>query len=143
MTTQVQEDPKLAGVRDMLADYEAMQRERDELKEQLESLTQENKALKDDVKDLAVFKPLLEPVPIHLFRIELKDANLMRAFLGRLISLYDRRFKPYSDDADSRRRARQMMGTVIMAMMRYFTDKSSNSKWNDLVARYLSMPEGR
>lgn len=143
MGTQVQENPKVAGVRDMLADYDAMERERDELKENNELLKQENAILKDDVKDLAIFKPYLEPVPMHLFKIELKDANLMRLFLARLTKLYGRKFKPASSDVDSRRRARQKMATVMMAMMRYFTDMSSNSKWNDLVTRYLSMPEGR
>jgi hypothetical protein len=143
MTTQVQENPKIAGVRDMLADYDAMERANAEKDERIELLEQENAILKEDVKDLAIFKPLLDPVPINLFNIQVKDANLMRMFLARLVNLYGRKFKPDSNDTDSVRRARQMMGTVTMAMMRYFTDMSSNSKWNDLVARYLSMPEGR
>jgi hypothetical protein len=143
MTTQIKENADVASMRNVLTEYENMTRETDELKERIELLEQENAILKDDVKDLAVFKPLLDPVPINLFNIQVKDANLMRMFLARLVTLYGRKFKPDSNDTDSVRRARQMMGTVIMAMMRYFTDMSSNSKWNDLVARYLSMPEGR
>jgi hypothetical protein len=79
----------------------------------------------------------------ELREIVLKDGNLMRALLARMTKLYGRKFVPDAADGDGRRHARQKSAEVIMATMRYFTDMSSNSKWNDLVARYLSMPEGR
>jgi len=119
-----------------------------EMTDELEALRQENEALREqmkikdaDMKDLEQFRPLLNPVPLTFYKIQLRDSAVMKQLLGRMKTIYEPRFgkelKDMDDlDAEQTKFVRQCLDSAVLACVRNCV--MHNSIWNDMVARYLS-----
>ncbi len=107
----------------------------------IEELEAELEASKQDSKDLEQFRHLVGNIPPQIYKIQLHDTPLMRQFLARVLPLHGARFgkaiaNMNDKDATDTKFMRQCLDSAVLACIRYCV--SNNSRWNDMVAHYLS-----
>lgn len=131
----------LEALRGVIDDQESMAAELEELRETKAALLEQVATQKQDMKDFEQFRPLLENIPVHFYKIQLHDSALMRQFIGQMMKIYGPRFgkaiaNMNDKDATDTKFARQCLDSAVLACMRYCV--SQNSRWNDMVEHYLS-----
>jgi len=116
-----------------------------EMENELEELRARNAELRDqikqnerDLKDLEEFRPLLENIPVQYYKVQLRESSMMKMLFGRMLKLYGRRFKydPETATDGDKQFVRQCLDATVLACVRYCV--MQNSRWNDMVAHYLS-----
>lgn len=131
----------LQSLQNVLDGYQERESENEELRERIAQLEQELEAKTADSKELEQFRPLLAPVPLQFYKIQLRDSALMKQALGRMTKLYGPRFSrelnDMSDlDAEQTKFIRQCLDSFVLACVRHCV--MNNSVFNGMVARYLS-----
>ena len=120
---------------------ESMEAELEELRAQNAALEDQLATQKTDMKDLEQFRPLLEPVPLGFYKIQLRDSAVMKQALGRMKKIYPPRFEKelqdLSDlDAEQTKFIRQCLDSFVLACVR--NTVMNTSIFNGMVERYLS-----
>jgi len=128
----------IQSLQNIIEKQEEQDREIAELREANAGLKDEVAKKEADMKDLEVFRPLLDNIPVQYYRIQLRDSGVMKQLFGRMLQMYGKRFKidpETATDAD-KKFTRQCLDSTVLACIRYSV--TQNSRWNDMVAHYLS-----
>lgn len=131
----------LQALQVILDSQATMEAELEELREKNAALEEQIKAQADDMKGLEQFRPLLAPVPLGFYKIQLRDSAVMKQLLGRMTRVYgprfDRELKDIGDlDAEQTKFIRQCLDSAVLACVRHAV--MNTSIWNQMVERYLS-----
>jgi hypothetical protein len=131
----------LQSLQNVIERHEELQAQNEQKDDRIAALEAELKEAKQDNKDFEQFRPLLEPVPLRFYKIQLSDSALMKQALGRMKNVYgprfDRELKDMSDlDAEQTKFIRQCLDSFVLACVRHCV--MNTSVFNNMVARYLS-----
>jgi hypothetical protein len=132
---------QLEQFQNILTNQKQMTEEIEEKNARIAELEAEIKEARQDTKDLEQFRPLLQNIPVNLFKIQLHDSAILRQFIGRMKDVYGPRFgKTIANmndmDSSETKFVRQCLDSATLACIRYCV--SQRSRWNDMVAHYLS-----
>lgn len=131
--------PVVKQFEEMLAATEATQQEILVLRGKNEALEATLAQQKEDMKEFEQFRHIIENPKIDFYNIKLTGSAILNDLLARGTKLYGKRFNLDKKSGQDRNYARQCMSGMVMACVRYCL--SNNSRWNEVVARYLSRPK--
>ena len=127
---------EVQALENILAERTSNDKELAELRGRNEALEATVAQQKEDMKEFEQFREILEQPIIDFYNVKLSGSPLLKNLLARGTKLYGKRFRLDKESGSDRAYARARMQEMVNACVRYCV--TQNSRWNDMVSRYLS-----